>query len=115
MNESTDRITAFEADIAELGLAAGPVGRERLLQRVGGGLLVLGPIIAVIAYFVSFGTSDPREQRDALIVAIIGLSVAVSGGFLFLRYSMANFLRFWMLRLVHEQRGSLERTESSPD
>lgn len=113
MTNSTDRIAQFEAEVAELGLATGPVGRERLLQKVGGALLVAGPIIAVIAYFLSYGTNDPREQRDALIVAVIGLSLAVSGGFVFLRYSMANFLRFWMLRLVHEQRGSLERSNSS--
>lgn len=109
MTESRDRIAEFEAEVAELGLATGPIGRERLLQKIGGVLLVAGPIVAAIAYFVSFGTSDPREQRDALIIAVIGLTLAVSGGFVFLRYSMANFLRFWMLRLVHEQRGSLER------
>lgn len=109
MTNSTDRIAQFEEEVADLGLAVGPVGRERLLQKVGGALLVAGPIVAVIAYFLSYGTNDPREQRDALIIAVIGLSLAVSGGFVFLRYSMANFLRFWMLRLVHEQRGSLER------
>lgn len=109
MNDNRDRIDDFEAEVARLGLATGPVGRDRLLQKLGGVLLVLGPILAIVAYSLSFGTSDPRSQRDALVIAVIGLTLAVSGGFVFLRYSMANFLRFWMLRLVHEQRGSLER------
>src|SRR5699024_8995798 len=90
MTNSTERLERFEADVAQLGLAVGPIGRERLLQKVGAVMLVLGPVLAIIAYFLSHGTSDPREQRDALIVAVIGVSVGLTGGFVFLRYSLAN-------------------------
>lgn len=108
MTANTDRIEQFEADVVRLGVDAGPIGRERLLAKIGAALLITGPIVAIVAWFLSHGTSDVREQRDALVAAVIGLSLAVSGAALFLRYSLAEFLRFWMLRLVHEQRGSLD-------
>ncbi|WP_421118710.1 hypothetical protein ACE2AJ_15275 [Aquihabitans daechungensis] len=40
---------------------------------------------------------------SSIILAVFGLSLAVIGMALFLRYSMGRFLRFWLLRLIYEQ------------
>jgi hypothetical protein len=37
-------------------------------------------------------------------LAATGIAISVVGGFLFLRYSLARFLRFWLLRQSYEQR-----------
>ena len=57
-------------------------------------------------------TSPRRRERTSTCsisnsytpLAIAGLAISVVGGFLFLRYSLAKFLRFWLLRQVYEQR-----------
>ena len=55
-------------------------------------------------------TATPNTNVDVLNsnsyvpLAIAGLATSVVGGFLFLRYSLARFLRFWLLRQVYEQR-----------
>ena len=57
----------------------------------------------IVAYFVSHGTSNPLDQNDAQVLALIGVALTVAGGALFVRYSMAQFLRFWLARLSFEQ------------
>ena len=58
---------------------------------------------------MSHGTSNPLSQNDALVLAIGGLTAAVVGAALFLRYSLASFLRFWLARFVYEQQAQTDR------
>jgi hypothetical protein len=37
-------------------------------------------------------------------IAIIGVGVTVAGAAIFLRYSFAQFLRFWLARFIFEAR-----------
>lgn len=71
--------------------------------------MALGVVVAMAAYVLGHGTTNPLQQRDAVVVALIGLCLAVVGGALFLRYSMAQFLRFWLARLSWEQQAQTDR------
>jgi membrane protein DedA with SNARE-associated domain len=66
-------------------------------------------VLSLVGYFTSHGTTDPLAQNDATITAIIGLSITVAGGALFVRYSIAQFLRFWLARLSYEQQAQTDR------
>ena len=77
-------------------------GRGGLWLRLGVALLVLGPVLAVVAYFLSHNTSDPLVQRDAIIVALVGVAAGVVGAALFLRYSLTGYLRYWMARQSYD-------------
>jgi hypothetical protein len=48
-------------------------------------------------------------------LAIAGLATSVVGGFLFLRYSLARFLRFWLLRQTYEQRVAIDEAAAARD
>jgi uncharacterized membrane protein YfcA len=76
---------------------------------------VLGIVLAVVAYAMSHATNNPLQQRDAITLAIGGVVSAVVGGALFVRYSVAAFLRFWLARLIYEQKAQTDRLlEGSP-
>ena len=109
MIESQDRVAEFKSEIADLRLADPALARDRLLLRLGVALLAIGPLWTVVAYFISHQTKNPLQQRDALVSALIGVSLAIVGGALFLRYSIAGFLRFWMARLTYEQKAQTDR------
>jgi hypothetical protein len=90
--------------LAEAGrLRVRNTGRDRLLLRFGALLMGLGPALTVVGWFQSSQTSSPFNQNDAIVVALIGVSTSVVGVALFLRYSLGEFLRFWMARLIAEQ------------
>src|SRR5688572_28464003 len=78
-------------------------GRDRLLLRGGVVLMIAGVIAAIVGYSMSHGTDNLLQQNDAQVLAVIGLTVTVVGAALFLRYSIAHILRFWLARLSWEQ------------
>jgi hypothetical protein len=112
MMDQHDRVEQFKAEIADMGLRDPATGRERLLLRLGAVLLVAGPVIAVAAYIQdksTSGTGLALTQGDDQILALMGVGIAVLGLGLFLRYSLANFLRFWLARLSYEQLAQTDR------
>ncbi|MBB5915527.1 uncharacterized membrane protein YidH (DUF202 family) [Nocardia transvalensis] len=100
MTES--RADRFVRELQDLKIPDPAAGRSGLWLRLGVVLMVAGPVIAVLAYFLSHGTTDPLTQRDAITLAVAGVAVTVAGAALFLRYSLTNFLRFWLARQAHD-------------
>ncbi|ADP79950.1 hypothetical protein [Pseudofrankia inefficax] len=97
------RADAFRAEMATLRIRD-PRGRlDGLLLRAGALLLVLGPVLGIIAYFLSHSTTNPLQQRDAIVLGTVGISVTVVGAALFVRYSLAAFLRFWLARILFDR------------
>jgi hypothetical protein len=109
MLENPQRVEQFQSEIAEMKLPEASSSRDRTFLRGGVALMVLGPVLAIVAYALSHGTTNALQQRDATVVALAGVTVAVVGTGLFLRYSIAQFLRFWMARLSWEQTASTDR------
>ena len=114
-NGDMKRVEEFKAEIADMRLRDPATGRDRQLLRLGAVLLVVGVVLTVVAYFVSHGTTNPLSQRDAIILALAGVTVSIAGGALFLRYSLATFLRFWLARLIYEQQSQTDRIVGQTD
>jgi hypothetical protein len=100
----SSRADAFRTQIAEMKIPAPNAGRDTLLARLGGLLGALGIALAVIGYAMSSNSNNVLDQNDAQLLALIGVACAIVGSAVFLRYSLANFLRLWLVRLIHEQR-----------
>ncbi|MDX6215533.1 MAG: hypothetical protein QOG99_1117 [Frankiales bacterium] len=104
-----DRIEQFKAQVADMGLRDPAAARDRLLLRVSAALLAAGPIVGLIAYLMSHSSSDALAQRDAIVLALLGVGLSVVGTALFVRYSLGQVLRFWLARLSFEQAAQTDR------
>jgi hypothetical protein len=113
--ERSERVEEFKREIAEMGLKDPAAARDRLLLRLSVALLAVGPVLGVIAYFMSHGTENPLQQRDAIVLALIGVGLSVAGGALFVRYALASFMRFWLARLCWEQQAQTDRVVAALD
>jgi len=109
MPDAADRIEQFKADIADLRIVDPSTARDRMATRLGLLGLVLGIVLPVAAYSMSHSTEDALAQRDALVLALIGVAAAVVGGSLYLKGALASFLRFWLVRDLHERRAQTDR------
>ena len=115
MHEQPDRVEQFKADLANLKVADPSAAKDRLAVRLGLAGMVVGVVLPVVAYAMSHGTTDPLAQRDALVLAVIGVSLAMVGGALYLKGALAGFLRFWLVRDLHERRAQTDRLLAGGD
>jgi hypothetical protein len=112
MQGQPDRIEQFKGDIAELKIADPSTSRDQLAVRLGIAGMVLGVALGVYGYTLSYGADSANpapQQRDAIVLALVGVSVAVSGAGLYLKGALAAFLRFWLVRDLHERRAQTDR------
>ena len=105
----TERVEEFKREIADMRLRDPSTSRERLLLRGGVLLMVVGVGFAVASYFISHNTTDAALQRDMAVNGLIGVSLTVVGAAVFVRYSIAQFMRFWLARLSYEQQHQTDR------
>jgi hypothetical protein len=107
--EANDRIEQFREDAAKLDLRTGSQSRDGIFQTAGLVLMMIAFLVSFIAYQASLNSDDPRDIQSLIILAIAMLVLAVLGGAVFLRYSMARFLRFWLLRQLYEGQANVDR------
>ena len=113
--ETSARSDRFRVEMAAMRVKTGAANREAPLQALSVLLMVAGVAMAFGAYQASLnvkatpGTNvDLLSSNSYLALAAAGITVTLVGGFLFLRYSLARFLRFWLLRQSYEQRVAIE-------
>ena len=109
MHGQPERIEQFKQDVAELRISDPSTSRDRLAARGGIVAMVAGVGIAVAAYAMSHSTDDALQQRDAIVVALLGVAVTAAGAGLYVKAAIAGFLRFWLLRDLHERRAQTDR------
>lgn len=103
----TSRTDELRAEIDSLKMKTSG-NKDKTFASVGAGLMVVGIVIAIIAFITAGGQNsgnlsiDNLEQNESIILAITGLAVTIAGAAVFLRYSLAIFLRVWLLRQLYE-------------
>ena len=106
---TSERMERFKAEAADLQLKAGSSSRERLWLIAGLVLMAVGVVAALLAYQASLSADDGRDIQSYTILAVAMIGVVVAGAAVFLRYSMARFLRLWLLRQLYEGQANLDR------
>ena len=109
-----DRIARFRSDIDDLRIAGSGAGEQRLLL-LGAVLMVIGVVLGIFgAVMVGTSGGSAADQRAYMAQgSLLGLTLAVVGAALFVRYSTARFLRFWLIRSTYEGRANADRVVAS--
>ena len=103
------RLQEFQAEVDKLGVTGGAANPERTGMIAGVVLFVVAVALGVIAFVVSSGSSDQRDQNDMIILALLGVVLALGSVGLFVRYALTRWFRYWLVRLVYEDRASTDR------
>jgi hypothetical protein len=99
---SESRADRFARELAALKITDPSKGRARLWQNLGALLMVAGIALGVVGYLISSRTGDSLTASTALNITLGGVTLAVVGSAIFLRYSLTGFLRFWLARQSFE-------------
>jgi hypothetical protein len=98
-----ERAESFKEEVRSLKIKDPNASRDGLFLTIGGAVMIIGVVLAIVSYFMSHGTNSVLTQNDSLTVGMIGIALTIFGGALFLRYSISGFLRFWLARFLFEQ------------
>jgi uncharacterized membrane protein YcjF (UPF0283 family) len=109
VHEEPQRVEEFKAEVAALRIKDPSTTRDRLVAKVGLAAMAVGVALPIAAYSLSHGTTNALQQRDAIVLALLGVAVATCGVGLYLKAALSGFLRFWLLREIHERRAQTDR------
>jgi hypothetical protein len=105
---SSERLARFQADVGSLK-AGGGANPERVGTWVGIAAGVVGAVIAIVAYAQAQSADRQEYIFRYQILAGIGLAVALAGAIVWIRNSLTRYLRWWLIRMVYEQREQTDR------
>jgi hypothetical protein len=112
MTGATQRDLSTELGKLRASNNSGPMDSK---VSVLGVLLAIGGLVVILISFMqSRGYSDIRDQMDALILSLFGIALVIVGSTLYIRSSMTRFLRYWLLRMVYEQRDLARQSAHVP-
>ena len=103
--DGADRRAEFEARLDEVRVKGGTAESEQRAMVLGLVVAGLGVLVTLIAFFSSTSQSDTRDVISfGVVLGLVGVAVTIVGSAVYLRYAFGRFLRFWMLRMLYEQR-----------
>jgi len=101
---------SFAGELSRLKIKGGDTEPERALVFVGVVLFIVGIVLIVFALQTAHTTSDPLIQNERIILAVLGALLGLSGVVIWARYSLTRYLRYWLLRVIFEERLQQDRT-----
>ncbi len=117
VNENDARIEQFKSEIEDLKLRGSSSDGEKRLLALGIALAVIGVALAILgAIQVGASGGSPADQRAFMAQgSFMGLALIIAGAALFIRYSLARYMRFWLIRLTYESRANTDRIVEAID
>lgn len=113
---TTSAAGRLEAGVEDLRVPEPSADAEAMLLKLGFALPALGLVLILIAWWNAADTPYVADQVPMLISGgLVGLGLAVMGVGLFLRFSLARVLRFWLARMVAEQQLQTDRVVEALD
>ena len=106
---SSPRLAQFQEEVGKLKVSGGGANPERLASMWGIGLTIAGFVVAIISWFSAQDANDAVNQLPPLAFAFIGVGISIVGMIIWLRNSITRYLRYWIIRLVYEQREQTEQ------
>ena len=94
---------------SKLKVTGGAANPERLAGKWGIGLTIFGFVVAFISWWSAFNAGDFAGIFRSQIFAVIGIGISIVGIVIWIRNSLTRYLRFWVIRLVYEQREQTDR------
>ena len=125
------RLAEFAAKAEAIGVSGGLAQPEHRRARLGRLLMLAGLLTAVFAMIYRRGDiygdeglellSQVVRSGNGIVFVGVGIVIAIIGGIVFLRNSLTSYFRYWLIRLIFEDRANTDRiiaaikAESDPE
>jgi uncharacterized membrane protein len=107
--ELSPRLQQFQAEVEQLKVTGGKSNPERSWQIVGALAMVVGVVVSLVAWILTQGTESSLDFASYNAMGNFGLALVIAGTGLFLTMSLRRYFRYWLVRLIYEQRDQMDR------
>jgi hypothetical protein len=106
---SSPRLQEFQSEVDKLKVTGGKANPERAWLIVAGIGMIVGIVLALVGWLSTSGTTSSLEIADFSAMGQFGLTLTVASTGLFVVMSMRRYFRYWLVRLIFEQREQTDR------
>ena len=106
---SSPRLQEFQSEVDKLKVTGGRANPERvwlILSIIG---MLAGVVLSLMVWLQTNGTTSTLEQNDFSSMGVFGLTLTVAATALFVVMSLRRYFRYWLVRLIFEQREQTDR------
>ncbi|WP_101524688.1 hypothetical protein [Nocardioides houyundeii] len=107
---SQQAAAGFRSELEKLRANSGPGPRDKAVGAFGIAMVVIGLVVILVAYNQATSMPDVRDQLEMVILGGFGTALAIVGGVVYAVMSAQRFMRFWLLRVIFEQRDLAARS-----
>jgi hypothetical protein len=103
------RLQEFQSEVDSMKVDGGKANPERTWVILGALLMIVGIILALVSWLNIQGSKTGSWTDDFQAMGTFGLVLAVVGAALFVVMSLRRYFRYWLVRLIFEQREQTDR------
>jgi hypothetical protein len=103
------RLQEFQSEVSQLKVTGGRANPERTWVIISALGMIAGLVIALFAWIATHNTDSSLEIADYNALSNFGLTITIASTGLFLVMSLRRYFRYWLVRLIYEQRDQTDR------
>jgi hypothetical protein len=107
--ELSPRLQQFQAEVEQLKVTGGRANPERAWSIVGGLATAVGVLLSLLSWILTQGTESALDFASYNAMGNFGMALTIAGTGLFLTMSLRRYFRYWLVRLIYEQRDQIDR------
>ncbi len=103
------RLQEFQGEVDKLKVTGGKASPERawmILSIIG---MIVGVVMALIGWIATQGTESSLDFATYNSMGNFGLALTVASTGVFIVMSLRRYFRYWLVRLIFEQREQTDR------
>jgi len=107
------RLQEFQQEVDQMKVTGGKANPERvwvILSVLG---LIVGVVLTLFGWIATQGTTSTLDFASYNAMGNFGLALTVASAAVFVVMSLRRYFRFWLVRLIFEQREQTDRIVGS--
>jgi len=106
---SSPRLQEFQSEVDKLKVTGGRANPERawlILSVIG---MLAGAVIALVGWIATQGTESNLDFASYNAMGNFGIALTIASTGVFIVMSLRRYFRYWLVRLIFEQREQADR------
>lgn len=104
-----ERVEQFETEVSKLKLSGGKVSLERVSGKLSALGIIIGLAMNLLAWTSTRSSTSSLEIADYQALGKLGIAITIASTGIYILTSLRRYLRYWLLRLIFEQRAQTDR------